>query len=143
MAEGALRVLLERERPGETRVMSAGTGTADGYPATEFAVEAARMWKADISGHSSQLLTPELIAESDLILTMTQHHRDRVLQLDPAAADRTFLLKQFPDDSPVGEPVDDPIGQPLTIYNQVFLEIGEYLGKNLSEFLYRIDERKT
>lgn len=141
MAEYALRSLLDKERPGQTRVWSSGIAAADGFPATQYGQEAGKIWDLDMSGHASQLLTTEMIAEADLILCMsTEHHRE-VTRLDKSAANKTFLLKKFPDPGPVGESVEDPIGMTLDRYNETFLEIGEYVGKHLPEILKRVDAK--
>jgi protein-tyrosine-phosphatase len=143
MAEGALKSLLEKEKPGSFEVFSSGTAGASGFPATSYAREAAKMWDIDLSGHASQQLTEALIEKSDLILAMAPEHLEEVLEISPGAADKTFLFKNFPETDPVGESVEDPIGQDLSKYNEVFLEIGEYLGKNLPEFVKRIEERNN
>ena len=141
MAEGALRMLLAKERPGRFEVLSSGTGAATGYPATMYAIEAARIWDVDISFHQSQPLTAALIDRCDLILGMAPRHVDEVLKLKRDAADQTYLFKNFPQPGGNGEGVDDPIGQPLEVYNTVFLEIGEYLGKHLPLIIDKIDEK--
>lgn len=141
MAEGALKDLLEKQRPGKCEVVSAGTIGASGFPATKYAVEAARIWDADISKHQSQPLTGGLIDRADLIFGMTSGHVGEVLKLRKKAANKTFLFKNFPDPGQSGEGVDDPIGQPLERYNETFLEIGEYLGKQLDEIVKRIDAK--
>ena len=141
MAEGALRMLLEKERPGKARVMSAGISAASGFPATMYGTEAAKMWAIDLSGHRSQALTQGLIDGADLIFGMSPEHVREILRQSPRAKDRTYLFKNFPDLSPTGEPVDDPIGQSLDRYNETFLEIGEYLGKYLPEIVQRIDAK--
>ena len=63
-----------------------------------------------------------------------------IVEILELRADRTFLLKSFPDNSPDGEDVEDPIGRALEDYNQTFLEIGEYLGQHLPEIVKRLDE---
>lgn len=141
MAEGALRMLLNKERPGMFEVLSAGISAADGYPATLYAIEAARIWECDISGHKSRPLTGDLVDRADLILGMSERHVKEVLRLRPGAHEKTFLFKNFPEPSPCGEGVEDPIGQSLDRYNETFLEIGEYLGKHLPEIVKRIDEK--
>ena len=123
MAEGALRSLLDNERPGESEVISAGTMGASGYPATMYAVEAAKTRGADISSHQSQPLTLQLIANVDLIIGMTTNHVAEVLRLVGDARSKTYLFKNFPDSDWQGEGVDDPIGQSLERYNETFLEI--------------------
>lgn len=139
MAEGALRVLLEKERPGKAVVKSAGISAASGFPATMYGAEAAKMWDVDLSSHKSQALTKTLIEAADLIFGMSPEHVREILRQVPAAKDKTYLFKNFPDSSPTGEPVEDPIGQSLDRYNETFLELGEYLGKYLPEIVKRID----
>lgn len=141
MAEVAMQMLLDKERPGKTKVRSSGVSAARGYPATMYAIEAVKMWDLDLTGHESRPLTPEMIEEADLIFGMSPHHVSAVLDMSPDAKDKTFLLKNFPDPSPRGEAVEDPIGQPLDRYNECFLEIGEYLGKHLPEIVKRIDAK--
>ncbi|MDZ4723170.1 MAG: low molecular weight protein arginine phosphatase [candidate division Zixibacteria bacterium] len=139
MAAGALQVLLNKKRQGKFSVISSGISASYKSPATRFASEVVKMWDADISDHESQLLTADLIERSDLILAMAPEHYKEILRLDPEAVDKVFLFKNFPDQSPVGDGVDDPVGQSLDRYNETFLEIGEYLGKNLDEIIRRID----
>ncbi|HOD67654.1 MAG TPA: low molecular weight protein arginine phosphatase [candidate division Zixibacteria bacterium] len=141
MAEAALRTLLQKQRPGAFEVISAGASAATGYPATMYAIEAAKIWNCDLSGHKSRPLTADLIDRAHLIFGMSARHVQEVVRMRPAAKDKTFLLKNFPDPGPTGEEVEDPIGQALDRYNETFLEIGEYLGKHLPEIVKRIDEK--
>jgi len=140
MAQGALKVLLEKERPGKAEVISAGTSAAHNFPATLYAIEAAKIWDADLSRHLSQPLTGALIDKADLIFGMTSSHVEIVLAIRPEASAKTYLFKNFPDSNPDGEGVEDPIGMSLDQYNQTFLEIGELLGQYLPEIVKRIDE---
>jgi protein-tyrosine-phosphatase len=141
MAEYALRSLLESERPGKTEVFSSGTLGLAGQPATAFAQEAAKIWDLNLLPHSNQPLTAELIRRADLIFAMAPEHFSEVVRLVPGAENKTYLLRAFPDNTPVGERVHDPIGQDLERYNEVFLEIGEHLGKYLPEILKRVDKK--
>lgn len=141
MAEYAMRSLLEKERPGKTEVCSSGTLDLAGRPATSYAREAGKIWDLDLTPHRSQGTSKELVEQSDLIFAMAPEHLAAIRRLSPDAADKSFLLKNFPDPSERGEGVVDPIGMDLDVYNQVFLEIGEYLGKHLPEILNRIDRK--
>ena len=141
MAEGGLKVLLEKERPGKFKVISAGTSAAAGFPATMYANEASKIWGCDLSHHRSRQLTRALVEEADLVLAMTPQHAAETVKLSPDSRDRVYLFKNFPESSLSGEPVEDPIGQALERYNETFLEIGEYLGKFLPEIIRRIDEK--
>jgi protein-tyrosine-phosphatase len=141
MAEGGLKILLAKERPGRFRVLSAGTAAATGFPATMYATEAAKIWGCDLSRHKSQQLTRALIEDADLVFAMAPEHAKEIVRLVPEARGKTFLFKNFPEAHLTGEGVDDPIGQALERYNETFLEIGEYLGKYLPEIVRRIDEK--
>ena len=142
MAEGALRSLLEQERPGKFEVVSAGTIGASGYPATMYAVEAAKIRGGDISNHQSQPLTSQLVESVDLIFGMTSSHVAEVLRLADDAQGKTYLFKNFPDTNRHGEGVDDPIGQSLERYNETFLEISEYLDRQL-DYIVKLIDAKT
>jgi protein-tyrosine-phosphatase len=137
MAEGGLRRLLEDKKIEGISIISSGTAAATGFPATEYAAEAVKIWKADIERHKSQPLTEELINESDLILTMSPSHCKEVLRIGQNAEHKTFLLKKYPEPGCNGEGVDDPIGGSLDMYNKTFIEIGEELGRIMP---YLIDE---
>ncbi len=141
MAEGALRMLLEKKRPGKFEVISAGTAAAAGFPATMYANEASKIWDVDLSKHLSRPLTATVIDKADLIFAMTPEHYHEVVRIKKDATGKTFLFKSFPTPGGDGEGVLDPIGQSLDRYNETFLEIGEHLGKVLDEIIKRIDEK--
>lgn len=131
MAEAGLRKLLENEGVDNVMVYSSGTSAATGFPATEYAVEAAKIWDARANSHLSQPLTEELIDRSDLILALASGHCQEIKRLRPEASEKTFLLKNYPNPGCSGDDVDDPIGGSLDMYNQTFIEIGEELGRIL------------
>jgi len=129
MAEGGMRKLLENREIDGIDVCSSGTAAATGFPATTYAVEAARVWEADISHHQSSPLTSQSIRNADLILCMTSNHCRDVLTIDPEAAQKTYLLTNYPEPGCNGDDIADPIGGSLDMYNQTFLEIAEELGR--------------
>jgi protein-tyrosine phosphatase len=131
MAEGGLRKLLENDGCSTIAVFSSGTAAASDFPATAYAIEAVRLWDADINEHFSQPLTPKLIEQADLILCMSTSHCRDVKRIVPSAREKTFLLKNYPEAGCEGEEIEDPIGGSLDMYNQTFLEIGEELGRIL------------
>jgi protein-tyrosine-phosphatase len=128
MAEGILKYLLKIKGINHIYVSSAGIAGLDNYPASENAVEAAKVWDVDISKHRSRPLDSELIESADLILAMSPGHADFILKLSPSAKTRTYLIKGFPQPySSSQEGVHDPIGGPLDLYNQTFMELDEIL----------------
>jgi len=157
MAEGLLRRALERRLDGAApEVGSAGTIAVDGAPAMPESIEAARERGVDIRDHAARLLTPALIDDADLVVTMAAEHRDAVGRLVPGSAPRTFTLKELtrvleatrpgPEerlDARVGEaaaarasgaPVNrfdedvvDPLGMPLDTYRAIAWELDEWI----------------
>ena len=120
MAEGLLRELLGADRGWE--ISSAGVCAANGWPASANAVEALREKKIDISDLTSRTLTPELIAEADLLITMTEGHRQAVLTAVPESDGKVFLLKSF-GIAECAADIYDPVGEALNVYRRVRDEI--------------------
>jgi protein-tyrosine phosphatase len=160
MAEGLLRRTLEQRAGGAAPVVgSAGTIAIDGAPAMPESVEAARERGVDIRTHAARRLTPGLIDDADLVVTMAAEHREAVSLLVPGAAPRTFTLKELtrileakpatcPDerfDERVGaaaaarasgapadrfdEDVVDPLGMPLETYRAIAWELDEWIDR--------------
>lgn len=46
----------------------------------------------DLSGHRGRQLTVDILRKVDLVLVMEKYHRDALLDIDPAARGKTFLL---------------------------------------------------
>lgn len=114
MAMAMLQDLWQKADPGwDLEVHSAGTGAYPGMTATDHAITAMQERGLDLADHRSQPL-PEL-REYDLVLTMTQGHRDAVLARQPAMAGRVFTLGEYAE---TGQEVPDPFGGPLHAYQQ-------------------------
>ncbi len=88
MGEALLRRRLD-ERGIDAVVTSAGL-LRGGAPATEAAVEAMAAEGLDISGHRSRQVTPELIAEADLVVAMARQHLIEMTLMAPDAWPRMF-----------------------------------------------------
>lgn len=100
----------ELDRLGQARgveVLSAGTCTISGLPASENSIAVMKEMGIELSAHSSTMLTRELVESSDLVLTMTARHRMDVLDLCPDAGEKTYTLAEY---SGAGVDVADPFG---------------------------------
>ncbi len=135
MAEGLLRSALPADSGWE--ISSAGVCAANGWPASENAVEAMRELGMDISGLTSQTLTPKLIEDADLLITMTQGHRNAILQVSPESEGKVFLLKSFGIAQSAAD-IFDPVGAALDVYRRVRDEINAALPDLI---LYLMEER--
>ena len=85
----------------------------------------------DASGHQPRSVTKMMIQKADLILVMTNTHRYQIVNFQPSAANRTYLLREFAKASSgaydLGVP--DPIGQSAQTYEECALAIKESILK--------------
>ncbi len=79
----------------------------------------------DVSTHRAVQVTANDIKFSDLILTMTDKHRDTILALYPQAKGKIFTISDYA----TGQSVDvtDAYRQPKAVYDQVFQQIDGYM----------------
>lgn len=117
MAEGILKSLAG----DEFNVSSAGISAYTPHSASDNAVSAMDEMGIDISDHISTQITHEIIAEADLVLTMTAGHKHILIDLLPDHSDRIYTLKEFA----YGEEGDvaDPYGGDMDVYRDCAGEI--------------------
>lgn len=137
MAEGLLKALLPKDC--EWEVSSAGVCAADGWPASDHSVVALREKDIDISGLTSTTLTPKLIEEADLLVTMTKGHKQAILAAAPESKGKVFLLKSF-GIAQCAADIDDPVGGSLNDYRRIRDEIDAALPDLI---LYMLDDKGT
>jgi len=130
MAEGLLKKMAqEQQLPVE--VQSAGLAAFAGVPAAPEAVEACRERGVDLSTHQTQPLGKTLVVESDLILTMTDKHKEMILKKMPALGEKVSMFSEY---AGAGiEDIDDPVGQPVEVYRKVLDQMQGYLTKSLEK----------
>lgn len=135
MAEALLKQMLKSyndEKKQEINIISAGISAREGDGASLNAIKAMRELGIDLTGHSATQLTEELIQQADLILTMTQSHRDMVMIMDPSARDKTYPLIEYTEDEVSGTrdlDITDPFGGSLSVYRSSAAQIKESLEK--------------
>lgn len=93
----AEQLLIQRvsEFPGIS-VSSAGTHALENHPTPAHGQKIARDLGAEqVELHRGRSLSKEILAEADLILTMSREQRRLVTTLDPKALKRVFTLREF------------------------------------------------
>lgn len=122
MAEAIARHVLEGAplSPLRTRVASAGTTAGTGDAASAENAAALRAIGVPSLPHRSRGLTRQMIADADVIYTMTASHRRAVVAMDPAAAGKTQTL------DPDGD-VPDPIGAGESVYADTAKKLDELI----------------
>jgi protein-tyrosine-phosphatase len=133
MAEGILRDSLSPKALSFATVSSAGTGAIAGLPASEHSVTACDEAGIDIASHRSRPLSRYLIEESDLLLTMEEHHSSGARSLAPDLADRVHVLEGYGSEDETGRVtgVPDPIGGSLDEYRSSFRRIQQQINNAL------------
>ena len=81
---------------------SAGTWATTGQPAMPDAIQLAETYQLDLNFHKSRYLTKTILSNSDLILVMTNGHKEAINHEFPECKARLFLLSEA-----VGEPPAD------------------------------------
>jgi protein-tyrosine phosphatase len=119
-------LFMHRKGDLDWEAQSAGVYAASGTPASRNAIEALRELDMDLTGHRSQPLTAELVAQSTLIVTMTHGHRFLILDCFPEVGNRVFLINSF-GTSKVAADISDPFGGSLSTYKRIRDEIDRAL----------------
>jgi len=110
-AERLARRYLEQSLDGAARLVhveSAGTRAVVGAPVHPDTARVVNDLGGDVEGFAARRLTKDMLAEADLVLTMTTEHRTIALGLEPRALSRTFTLREAADlvrlvaDAPAG-----------------------------------------
>ena len=130
MAEYLLKkVLVSRH---DVKVISAGTGVYLSMGASAETIEVLRKEGIDASLHFSQPVTKTTLKKADLVLVMTQMHRQQILEKVPSIENRIYLLREFANISKrFGSDLDisDPIGKSSQAYEECLGMIKESIGK--------------
>lgn len=93
MAEALLRKIAAEERL-DLEVRSAGVAAVDGLCASEQAIQVLKE-KGIKHEHQSRFLEREWVEWADLILTMTYHHKQLIVQEFPEHLEKVYTLKEF------------------------------------------------
>ena len=121
------------QRGEEVEIQSAGTGAWDGASASEGAYLVSLENGLDLSPHRAALLTPDLVEQADLILTMARHHRVRVEEL--GGSGKTFLLGEYAGETGADAEVSDPFGSDLPVYRDTFVEVHQLVRAAVDRFV--------
>ncbi|MCM3411546.1 low molecular weight protein arginine phosphatase [Metabacillus litoralis] len=126
MAEALLNHLKNSDN---ISVKSAGVFAFDGSTASPNAIEALKE-KGITCEHQSSSLTKDLVEWATIILTMTNQHKQSVIDQHPYAGRKTFTLSEYVSDQD-GEKRDisDPFGGPLPMYRQTLSDLEELISK--------------
>ena len=126
MAEWYFKYLCQKSKAKGIDVKSAGVGAIDGCMASDGALMVLRSFGIDSSEHRSQKLTASLLAWADIVIAMTQGHKDIINRRFPDFTGEIVLLKKY--DGGNGD-IFDPIGGDFSTYKTCFSDMKKALDK--------------
>lgn len=118
MAEGLCRMLNE-DKKGNVVALSAGLHAFPGAPVSRESVLAVKEF-VDISDHRARGLSVDFVNAADVIVTMTEQHKQAVQQLFPEYEKRLMTIRELAGEH--GD-VEDPYGSSQAVYNACGKEI--------------------
>jgi protein-tyrosine phosphatase len=121
------RLLARALGPAEVLVASAGFVSPGRSVPTEGSIAAARRG-VDLSDHRSQLLTPVLAAEAEIILVMDARQQRMVCERFGRAAADVMLLGDLDPDAIATRAIHDPVDQPFEAFEESYARIERCVG---------------
>ncbi|MFL5484457.1 MAG: low molecular weight protein arginine phosphatase [Gemmatimonadaceae bacterium] len=115
MAEALARKIADRRGIRDLNVSSAGTNAWENIPATDEALLVGMERELDLTGHRARKLTPEIVAEADLIFVMTPGHLEQVKQM--GGRGKAHVIDEYASGA-ANQGVSDPYGGDLEAYRQ-------------------------
>lgn len=130
MAEGIFKkMIIDDEHLKHTKIISAGTSVYFPIGANQNAIEAVADMGIDISRHISTPVNSKMIQEADLVLTMTEAHKQMVINMVPEAQEKTFTIKEFAESDIDDIDIPDPYGLSIDDYKTCAKDIETQLIK--------------
>ncbi|HHY81805.1 MAG TPA: low molecular weight protein arginine phosphatase [Clostridiales bacterium] len=133
MAEGLLRSMLESRNAEGIQVGSAGIAALPGMMASNQAVKVMQEFGVDLESHRTRQVNKKLLQEADLILTMTEGHKNAIQSWEPSVWSKIHTLKEYAGMEE--KDISDPYGLDDDAYRKAAREIREALEKIVDKLL--------
>jgi protein-tyrosine-phosphatase len=145
MAEGIFKKMLKERTEDDSKfnIISAGISALPGMNPTPEAIKVMTKQGIDISRHIATQVQEDLVKKADLILLMSNTHKDYIKTKFTFAQDKIYLLKEFAQIDELKSiqktnknyEVVDPLGRPIEFYRIIARELKENLEKILDKIL--------
>lgn len=126
LAEALARRIAKRRGVEDVRISSAGTNAWESGPASDGALLVGMERDVDLTSHRARILTPEIVAEADLIFVMTSSHLELVRKM--GGRGKAHLLDEYASGAR-SEGISDPFGGDLSAYRDTADALEKYLEK--------------
>lgn len=126
MAEGILNHMA-KEKSLNLSAKSAGIYAYDGNKASTNAILVMNGMGIDINNKKSIQIHRNLLEEADVVLTMSNSHKEELLIRFPFAEEKIFLLNEYAHG--INKDIDDPFGRGELAYKKAAEEIYKAIEK--------------
>lgn len=132
--------VLLADRLPELTVSSAGLATVAGLPASIGAIDAMDAMGLNLDYHRSRQLSSYLLADADLVLCMSNSHKETILSALPEMADKVFTLGEY-----AGMPQDiaDPFGGDSEEYTACAEQLADLIDKVAEKLAGKAEEKAS
>lgn len=127
MAEGIFKQILKDNDDDDIHVTSAGISVYVSSEASEEAINVMEEMGIDISDHMSSQISDDDVDKADIILVMTNGHKNILIDLYPMYMDKIFTLKEYAYGN--DEDIVDPFGMGMEDYRECAIEIKDAISK--------------
>lgn len=127
MAEGMLKAMLKEKGMDHIHVSSAGILAASGEGASLPSISVMSEIGVDLKNHRARQVSTKLVKEADLILTMTEGHKNAIQSWEPSVWKKIYTLKEYAGIA--GRDISDPYGLPEEEYRRTREELRQALEK--------------
>lgn len=127
MAAALLKDMLREKGIHNIKVESAGIATHPNEKANPLAQKVMEEQGIQVTDHRSKQIQVELLKQSDLILTMTDGHKNAVLSAEPSIWNKIFTLNEYAGIKE--KDIPDPYGLTIQEYQITAQEISKALEK--------------
>lgn len=132
VVEAVLRERLTAQGLEEWQVESAGTWAQNGQAPSRYSEEILAERGLDISGHTSKVITREMLEEAALVLGLAEGHVEAMRAEFPDQASKIFLLTEM-----VGQrySISDPYGGPRFAYERMVDDVTQLIEDGLPRII--------
>lgn len=126
--------IIKLKKENDYLIDSCGIYAVTGEKATRNAILAIKEYDVDMENHRAKSIYDINILEYDLVITLTNAHKENLIQIFPNIKEKVYTLKEYVDQSVQYKDIDDPWGYDLTVYKSCAKEIVDYVDKLIEKF---------
>lgn len=129
MAHWLMKKKIEQNNIPNVEIYSSGIFAMPGDTSTDEAIEVMEEYGANLKQHRATLTRDSNIQEMDVILCMTNSHKQSLISMYPNLANKIFTLKEYVGLTEDGIEIKDPWGYDIVTYRYCAAEIDACLEK--------------